>query len=583
MNETRALTTYIAHFIDELVHDGVQDVVISPGSRSTPMALLMAEHPNMNVYIQIDERSAAFFALGMAKAKQKPVALLCTSGTAAANYFPAIVEAHYSRVPLIVLTADRPHELREVGAPQAINQIGLYGSHVKWFTDMALPEEDKRMIRYARTSAARSVQICTQSPKGPVHLNFPFREPLIPDYEGIFEKISQKISPITIDNGTYHLSDQWFHQFAENLNGLKRGLIICGAIESNSFAKGIVQLANKLQFPILADPLSQLRSGTHDKTMIVDSYDAFLRSEVIQAELEFDVVLRFGAMPVSKALLKFLRKHRDALHYVVDDGGGWRDPEHLVDEMITCDASDFCASLQSYLPTPAKQNDWMKKWLMVNEKAKKVMTSIHEMDDLDESKIFALLQDVLPEKSALFVGNSMPIRDIDSFFMVNDKEIKIMANRGANGIDGLVSSAIGAAVYEKKLVLVLGDLSFFHDLNGLLAAKLNKINLTILVVNNNGGGIFSYLPQSSHPKHFELLFGTPADLDFSHAAALYGGSYHKVVDWIDFHQAMKNANDHNGLSIIEIPTNREKNVVAHRQLWTNVSQEIISLLEGGTF
>jgi 2-succinyl-5-enolpyruvyl-6-hydroxy-3-cyclohexene-1-carboxylate synthase len=575
----QAMTLYLSHFIDELTKEGVHHVVVSPGSRSTPMAILMAEHPDLHLHLHIDERSAGFFALGMAKALRKPVALLCTSGTAAANYYPAVVEAKYARVPLIVLTSDRPHELREVGAPQAINQTDLYGHHVKWFVDMALPEAEEPMLRYARSNAARSVYIASQAPMGPVHLNFPFREPLIPDYEHAYERIAQDSRPIHVQNGAFEIQREELERLADEIAQKERGIIVCGPLDSAGFPEQVIKLSKALGFPILADPLSQLRSGPFLTKEIIDGYDSFLRDQDVRKLLAVDVIIRFGAMPVSKALTFFLQENPRAEQWIVDGGGLWRDPSYSATRMIACEENYFCQVLSEKIQVN-NRSQWVEKWAAVNEKTKELMSTVNDVEYLDEGKLFYQLQHVLPEGAVLFAGNSMPIRDVDSFFFKNSKQIQIMANRGANGIDGVVSTAMGASMFKQPLFLVIGDLSFFHDMNGLLAAKLHNLNINILIVNNNGGGIFSYLPQAKHPKHFEALFGTPINLDYSLAAEMYGGDYQKISNWDEFQEAIQKAVGHEGLSIIEVPTNREKNVVVHRQLWKTVSQEIIRMLHG---
>ena len=323
MNERDALTTYVAAFVDELAQNKVRHAVVSPGSRSTPLSLMLAEHPNIEVHINVDERSAAFFALGMAKALREPVAIVCTSGTAAANYYPAIVEAYYARVPLVVLTADRPHELRHVGAPQAIDQIDLYGKHVKWSVEMALPENSVEMIRYIRSIGARAVATASNQPAGPVHLNFPLREPLVPDLQKGKEYRSELVSPVVdIENGIRTLSQSQFEALASTLAEAKQGIIVVGELQDKAIRESIVALAKKLAFPILADPLSLLRSGDHSQVQIVETYDTFLRDEVAKEALCPDLVLRFGAMPVSKPLLLYLKKQRQAKHMVVDAGAG---------------------------------------------------------------------------------------------------------------------------------------------------------------------------------------------------------------------------------------------------------------------
>jgi 2-succinyl-5-enolpyruvyl-6-hydroxy-3-cyclohexene-1-carboxylate synthase len=580
MNHQISLTAYLAAFVAELVQTGIKDVVVSPGSRSTPMAMVMAEHPEINIHIHVDERSAAFFALGIAKVTNKPVAILCTSGTAAANYFPAIIEARYSRVPLLVLTADRPHELREVGAPQAIDQIHLYGQHVKWFADMALPESSTEIIRYARTVGARAAAIASQAPAGPVHLNFPFREPLIPKLdEDIFQLEERPMGYVKVRNGEITIHEDELKEISLKLNGYNNGIIVCGNIADDRFAQAVTDLSEMLKFPILADPLSQLRSGQHHLENIVETYDTFLRNEDAKVYLKPDVILRFGAMPLSKALTIFLKENHQAEQFVIDGAGGWRDPSSLSTEMIYCNETFFCEKVVAFSETRTS-GEFLEKWLAVNDLTKENMALIKDSQQLSEGRLFYELADMLPEGATLFVGNSMPIRDLDSFFHNNSKSIKVIANRGANGIDGTVSTAIGASLYSQPLYLVLGDLTFFHDLNGLIASKLYNIDVKIIVVNNNGGGIFSFLPQSEHPKHFELLFGTPLNLDFEHAVKMFNGNFTRIKDWEHLQELMNLSTEVKGLNVYEVVTNRESNLVEHRDFWRIVSEEISNFVKG---
>ncbi|USK74590.1 2-succinyl-5-enolpyruvyl-6-hydroxy-3-cyclohexene-1-carboxylic-acid synthase [Peribacillus frigoritolerans] len=579
MNDRDALTAYAASFVDELAQNEVKHVVVSPGSRSTPLALLLVEHPDIEIHINVDERSAAFFALGLAKALKEPVGLLCTSGTAAANYYPAVIEAFYSRVPLIVLTADRPHELRDVGAPQAIDQIHLYGRHVKWFVEMALPESTDGMMRYARTVGARAVATAAAEPAGPVHLNFPLREPLIPDLDQAREYRQNKRTPsVLIDSGERSLSASQVEAVATTLSKAKQGIIVCGELPHPEMKEAIVALAKKFAFPVLADPLSQLRSGSHDKAVIIDAYDTFLRDETAKAAFRPEVILRFGAMPVSKPLLLFMKKQKQAITLVVDGGAGWREPAGLATNMIYSEEKDFCLRIAESI-TSSHDDEWLRLWQTVNGATKDALASVRDEAELSEGKLFALLADMMPLESTLFVGNSMPIRDLDTFFLNNGKGIQTIANRGANGIDGVVSTALGVSTVSKNTVLAIGDLSFFHDMNGLLAAKLQKQNITILLVNNDGGGIFSFLPQANEREHFETLFGTPHGLDFSHTAQLYGGKYNKVQNWDEFEKVFTESFEIQGLKIIEVPTERETNLQKHRNLWSFVSQEIKKVLD----
>lgn len=575
-----ALTRYVASFVDELVQVGVTEAIVSPGSRSTPMAILMAEHPDMNVTINIDERSSAFYALGVAKASKKPVAILCTSGTAAANYFPAIVEAYYSRVPLIVLTADRPHELRDVGAPQAIDQNQLYGNHAKWFVEMALPQDSEQMLAYVRTMAGRAAGTAQSAPAGPVHLNFPFREPLVPNL-GLDQlwgtsKIAKKNVNVVVGKPT--MDEEQAQLISDVVSEKVKGIIVCGSHDHSEFGHAVANLAETLQFPILADPLSQLRSGTHPKSYILDGYDAFLRNEEFREAFSPDIIIRFGAMPVSKSLLQFIQKQKNTPQIVVDGDGGWRDPTLSATDMVYCDEVEFCQAITNRIQKRS-DNGWISSWIKINEIVKENINAVHQEETLFEGKVFTQLQEILPNGSTLFVGNSMPIRDLDTFFTNNEKSIHALGNRGANGIDGLVSTAMGISSQNEHTVLVIGDLSFYHDLNGLLAAKHHHLNSTIVLINNDGGGIFSFLPQSQEEKHFETLFGTPIGLDYEHAVKMYGGKFTSVENWAEFREAISASLNGKGLHVVEVKTDRQENVMIHRKMWNNVSQEIKNLLK----
>lgn len=582
MSYTEALSYYLGAFVDELTRLGVCETVISPGSRSTPLAMLMAEHESMKTYVHVDERSAAYFALGIAKAKRRPVAILCTSGTAAANYWPAVSEAFHSRVPLLILTADRPHELRDVGAPQAMNQLNLFGSFAKEFIEMALPEASERMYQYVRTTTARAIAVMNGAPSGPVHMNFPLREPLIPNFslpnlwEGGKAGRANQYTSVTFGNSVlppFHAGS-----LSKRLASMEKGLIVCGEMNDPSFAEEVAAFAAAYQYPILADPLSNVRSGKHEKENVLECYDAFLRNEEIQ-NLQPDIIIRFGAMPVSKALTQYIQSRTSAVHLVIEKGG-WRDPALIASEMIYADEVSVCRQLTAFASANQRETAWLRMWRELNALAREHLSYAGLDEEPFEGRVMMELADVLPDQSALFVGNSMPIRDVDTFFLTRDKKINILANRGVNGIDGTVSTALGASTHYEPLVLVLGDLSFYHDLNGLLAAKLHNLNATIVVINNDGGGIFSFLPQYAEKKHFEALFGTPLGLDYEHVVNMYHGVFSRPKTWEQFRSAVANGISSNGLHVIEIRTNRESNLQMHRALWATISTSVTERLRG---
>jgi 2-succinyl-5-enolpyruvyl-6-hydroxy-3-cyclohexene-1-carboxylate synthase len=578
----QAAYLYVGAIVDELARAGVQHACLCPGSRSAPLALLLAKHPQIKLWRHLDERSAGFFALGMAKASRRPVVLLCTSGTAAANFLPAIVEAHYARVPLLVFTADRPPELRDTGAPQTIDQLKLYGSFAKWFVEMALPEVTPEMMRYARSVACRAVALAAADPAGVVHLNFPFREPLVPvPVEPPITDEAREAYVGRTDGRPYatvvpalrQADPQLIGTLADELSKIERGLIIAGPQTDPDFPAAVARLSAALGYPLLADPLSLVRCGPHTLDNVIDCYDAFLRDPAAVERLIPEVILRFGAMPTSKPVLLYLQRYPHTRQILVDGGGGWPDTARLASDVIHADATLFCESLSGAVRRAEfgrpPLTDWLSVWQSVNSYTRQAITTqLAAFETSFEGRVFTELAECLPEETTCYVSSSMPVRDLDTFFPSLGRSIRFLSNRGANGIDGVVSSALGAgAVSPGPLVLVIGDLAFYHDLNGLLAARLHQLRATIVLINNDGGGIFSFLPQAAHPDHFEQLFGAPHGLDFRPAAEMYGAAFHRPEAWDEFRGAVKDGLVSNGLTIVEVRTNRESNVTMHRQVW----------------
>ena len=588
---------YVHAFVDELQRADVHNVVICPGSRSTPLAIAVASHPALKAWIHVDERSAAYFALGMAKKLNRPVALICTSGTATANFFPAIVEANLTHVPLLVLTADRPHELRENGAPQAIDQIRLYGAHTKWFVEVALPEATNPALRYIRTLANRAAALAEAIPAGPIHLNFPFREPLTPgaladqplpppeqrDQLAWNGRPNNEPFVAVADSRLGVPAPDTIQQLATRLQSIHNGLIIAGPYDNPALIQPLTQLAQALGYPILADPLSQLRNGSHDHSHIISSYDAFLRLDSVTRQIPPEIVIRFGAMPTAKPLLLYLKRYPDCPQVVIDAQDDWNEPTQLASQLLHTDPVLFCEQLCAALSlTQQREEDraWLNRWQKMDQITRQSLHgAIYDFTDCFEGRIFTELGDLLPERATLFAGNSMPVRDMDTFFWGGSQHVQIMGNRGANGIDGIVSSALGCsatAAQNEPTVLVIGDLSFFHDLNGLLAARLHQLNLIVVLVNNDGGGIFSFLPQAEDPTHFEQLFGTPTGLDFQPVVQMYGGTFYRPENWAQFRKTFHRGITAGGLHVIELRTERTSNVAMHRHLWQSVENALQS-------
>jgi 2-succinyl-5-enolpyruvyl-6-hydroxy-3-cyclohexene-1-carboxylate synthase len=568
---------YAAAFVEEMRRSGVRHVCVSPGSRSTPLALAIASNAELKTWIHIDERCSAFFALGIARASNEPVAIVCTSGTAAANFFPAIVEARSAGVPLLVLTADRPPELRDVGAAQTIDQNRLYGAHAKWFVEVALPEPSPGMKRYVRTLASRAVAVATESPAGPVHLNFPFREPLVPSSPDAIQDAEARADGapwVRVAKAQRELDSDSLRSLADRLARASKPIIVCGPQRDRSLGDSVTRLAEKIGAPVLADPLSQVRWGAHARDAIIDRYDAVLRHETTATALAPDLIIRIGGTPTSKALIQFIEKQTAASLVVIAESQ-WPDPSHLAEEMVRADARAACDQLADAARSSRSDETWIERW----KQADRVARSALEQHACSVSEPFegAALADVaavLPDGAALFVSSSMPVRDLDAFAAGDSRSMHVMANRGANGIDGVVSTALGAAAATDSgspLVLVIGDLALYHDMNGLLAAKLHHIDATVVVINNDGGGIFSFLPQSQHPAHFEMLFGTPHGLDFEPVAELYGAQYEQVRDSASLRRAVATSIARGGLNIVEMRTERARNVELHREAWAQVA------------
>ncbi|AOV07026.1 2-succinyl-5-enolpyruvyl-6-hydroxy-3-cyclohexene-1-carboxylic-acid synthase [Sporosarcina ureilytica] len=569
MTNKSVLTNYVGRITSALKNAGVQSVVISPGSRSTPLAYAFALTKSFDVYTQIDERSAGFFALGLAKASRKPVVLLCTSGTAASNYFPAITEAHYSRIPLIAITADRPHELREVGAPQAIDQIRLYGEHVKLSVDFPLAENNADIDDFIERNVQRTVSVALTEPMGPIHLNIPFREPLLIDMDMELPTLSFKKQFMA----TPSLDAATTRQIETILETSEQGLIIVGELASQLDKVSFWAFAKALNWPVLCDPLSNLRTEIPEDCidLCIDQYDALLKSEEFGKSVLPKTVIRFGAQPVSKPLSIYLKKHRPSNYLVVDENPQFRDSLGVVTHHIQ---SPVEAVLQ--VRVEKERYAYTNRWIEANELLSSMLDEYTPTAN-DEGTYAQVLFEHLPDGDDLISGSSMPIRDVDTFFRKTKRDIQIFANRGTNGIDGVVSTALGIQADRKRPTwLLIGDLSFLHDVNGLIATRFHESDLTIVIMNNDGGGIFSFLPQATVPSHFEDLFGTPTGLTFEHIAAMYGAQYASITTVESFNEELARKKER-PLRIIEVFTNRQENVDAHRQLWN----KMVKRLENG--
>lgn len=566
MSERELLTSYVYTLASALYAGGVRHVVVSPGSRSTPLAYAFASAKQLTLHRQVDERAAAFYALGLAKATNEPVVLLCTSGTAAANYFPAIIEAKYARVPLIVLTADRPHELREVGAPQAINQVQLYGEHVKWSVDYPIPDDNVQTLPFITRHTARAMMIAKTAPFGPVHINVPFREPLTIDLQDdLYE------AALTLHEGELVPSASTLAQLTSILNDTKRGFIVIGELPLKTDSAHIWAFVRALKWPVLVESLSNLRGNIplDCRDYVIATYDATLKSAEFKAVVQPETVIRLGAQPVSKFVQQFITASNPAHYIVVDEDAMFRDATAMTTMVVHAQLGAWLAELPL---TSSIEEAYVHEWRDVNELAMEYIE--HYIDGaIDEGAAMSHLLAGVPEETDIFVSSSMPIRDIDTFFLPTTRDVRIFANRGANGIDGVVSTALGFSNGNgRNTVLVIGDLAFLHDTSGLLATRYQHCDIDIVVMNNDGGGIFSYLPQASVPQHYEELFGTPTALTFEHVAAMYGFEYEAVRDVAALYGIMQTPRTR--IRLIEVFTNRDDNTFAHRALWQQITQGI---------
>jgi len=570
---------FLAALTDTLASAGVRDACLAPGSRSALLALLLDRHPGVRVWTHLDERSAAFFALGLARARRSPVVLLSTSGTAAANFLPALVEARQARVPLVVVTADRPWELRDVGANQAIDQTRLYGPYAKWSHELAIPPDGEDASAYARSVALRAVLVACSAPAGPVHLNVPLREPLLPPPGSLPAVASDGEAKLAVP-GPRPPDPQVVRSLAGALARAERGLIVCGPQDDPRLPASCARLARATGYPVLADPLSLARSGGHDRSLMLDAYDALLRDPAVGERLAPEVVLRLGDAPTSKPLLAFLTRHAAARQVLLPGDALWNDPELVARELLAGDLRTTCDALSDAVGGRGSPTAWAEAWLDADRRTREALERwLGELDEPFEGRALADLVALLPSGATLVAGNSMPVRDLDAFVRGSHRELRLLANRGASGIDGVLSTALGvAAASDAPVVLAIGDVSFLHDLGGLIAARAHGLRATILLLNNDGGGIFSFLPAAEHRGPFERLFGTPHGCDLSAVRELFGVGFVRAAPGSDARAALGAALAGEGVSIVEVRTERERNVALHREAWAVVASAVAPVL-----
>jgi 2-succinyl-5-enolpyruvyl-6-hydroxy-3-cyclohexene-1-carboxylate synthase len=580
MDPTNRNTALASAMVEELARCGVRNAALAPGSRSTPLALALWRHPAIEVAAIVDERSAGFFALGAAQASGRPTAVLCTSGTAAANLHPAVCEADEAGVPLIVLTADRPPELRGIGAGQTIDQLKLYGSAVRWFCEVGTHDADNAGLLHYRSVACRAYAAARGDPRpGPVHLNLAWRDPLGPEPRADDVTATSELAlegrgerPLTaVTIGPRVADDALLDEIAERIAASPRGLIVAGRQLDPDLAEPVAELARRSGYPILAEPTSQLRLGPHERGSVVWTYDAIARSR--PSGFDPDLVVRFGDMPTSKALRTWLAVLPDLHQAVVDAAGDWNEPSRQAETLIRAEARSVAAGLAERLGEDSGDAQWTAAWMDADARvAAAIEEELGLLDGPTEPGTHAVLGRLYRDGDLVYVASSMPIRDTEAFVRPCGTAVRFLCNRGANGIDGLISSGIGAAAATGRPTwIVTGDLGLYHDMNGLSALREVSSPVRIVVLNNDGGGIFEFLPQAEQVERdeFEAILGTPLGIDPAAVAGLHGLPHVRIANLTELASAAEV-----GTAIIEIPVDRRRNVEVHRRIADGVGEAL---------
>ncbi|WP_368070827.1 2-succinyl-5-enolpyruvyl-6-hydroxy-3-cyclohexene-1-carboxylic-acid synthase [Nitriliruptor sp.] len=578
--------------VDELARCGVTDAVLAPGSRSAALAMTLHDDPRIRLHVEVDERSAGFLAVGLGRGSGRPAAVVVTSGSAVANLHPAVIEADTGGVPLLLLTADRPPELRGTGANQAIDQLHLFGGSVRWFCEVGVAEDREDAPAYWRSVVARGVAAAVGlgASAGPVHLNLPFREPTVPasddgrtsapPFASPTEGRSDRRPWVTVTRAPRRPNDEDVAALAGRILATERGLIVVGATgvsAADDHVGPIHALARASGYPVLAEPASNARVPG----AIAHAHHLLGHAGFAGAHRP-DLVLRIGRTGVSRNLARLLGS--DVPQVLIDPDGSWHDPERAIADLLVADVAATCTALADLLAVPAS-SEWAARWHDADAAAEGALTAVLDGDDtLTEPRLARDLAAVLPDATTLVVGSSMPIRDLDQVLRPRDG-LRIVANRGASGIDGVVSTALGVAIADatsegpdrRPTVALIGDLTLLHDANGLLlSADLERLDCTFVVADNDGGGIFSFLPQAGYPASFERVFGTPHGRDLAHLAALHSMGYHRVERAADLRGVLTATRRSGGLQLIHVRTDR----AANRQLHERMTRTVHDALDG---
>lgn len=564
-------TLWSSILVETLFRLGLKNAVICPGSRSTPLTIAFAAHNHINATPVLDERSAVFFALGIAKRTHIPVALVCSSGTAAANFLPGVIEAQETGVSLIILTADRPPELRHCHAGQTTDQIKLYGNYPNWYTELAIPEANNEMLIYLRQNMVQAWEKSLFPYQGVVHLNCPFREPLAPIIDSKFKAFSNKID---YKNFFDHLDKDNFiiNEISQKNSELEKllpvkGIIIAGLAQPKypkKYCQEIAFLADKLQFPVLAEALSPVRNYASLNPNLITTYDTILRDTQQVAKLQPEVIIQIGELPTSKQLRQWIAQ-TSASRYIIAPNQENFDPLHGKTIHLRTSVADFINRVTT-LDTDCQ---YLKTWCEIEHKTQKaIATLLNPLETLYEGKAAWLISQNLPPQTPIFFANSMTVRNAEFFWQSNNSEAVAYFNRGANGIDGTLSTALGIAhSSDRPAVMLTGDLALLHDTNGFLINNHLSGHLTIILINNNGGGIFEILPISKFDPPFEEYFATPQNVDFAQLSKTYNVEYQLITDWQQL-PPLLNPLPTTGIRILEIKSDRKKDARwLQKHLW----------------
>ncbi|HCF27486.1 MAG TPA: 2-succinyl-5-enolpyruvyl-6-hydroxy-3-cyclohexene-1-carboxylic-acid synthase [Cyanobacteria bacterium UBA11049] len=557
---------------------GLTAAVICPGSRSTPLAIAFARSQGIEAIPVLDERSASFLALGIARKLKKPVVLVATSGTAGANFYPAVIEAKESRVPLLVLTADRPPELRSCHSGQTIDQLKLFGTYPNWQAELALPSLELSILKYFRQTARHGWERSLYPVHGPVHLNLPFRDPLAPlpdktaadlasqfDSEEFFVGITNFSPCPLVPLSPCPPLNEWLQN--------DRGVIVAGVAQPQhprEYCHAIATLAKTLKFPVLAEGLSPVRNYADLNPYLISTYDSILRHQQVANQLKPEVAIQIGELPTSKELRSWLDLTQ-AKRWIIDPSDQNLDPLHGKTTHLRISIEQLA---DIYPFQPKSPSVYLQMWCAAEAKVRQAIDRMMaDTKQMFEGKAAWLLSKTLPAETPLFVANSMPVRDVEFFWAPNNSAVQPFFNRGANGIDGTLSTALGVAHRQQSSVMLTGDLALLHDTNGFLIRNKFQGHLTIVLINNNGGGIFENLPISKFDPPFEEFFATPQTVNFAHLCQTYDVEHELINSWQQLEQRL-NPLPTTGIRVLELQTDRKADAKWRQENLAQFSQAI---------